>query len=364
MTSAAAKVLAITELLELILSELPPLALIRSQAVCRTWQQLIANSPMLEYAMWMTFETDYPHPASDDDLIPPLKLTPEQEDRSSAAFVDDDARQAYDRKRYISNISRHLNPIIVQIVLKHLPEHTHVEFDWKHSVGLKMMANRFHLHADVLYGLIDWSLEHQGSINHWRHMSLMSPFTGAIDWTMNNTIRRQGQGRRIQYSFTHHVLTLDDLMFALYWACERWEHQESVIHWQGHTEGYCDLDRGYPKDCCEEELVEEFTEHHEEEDPYLFDTYAYKGIQGVDRHGHKRVGKRMTRKEHLHQCIRIASTKDVVDKAYYYDDEEDDIQGIDLADPAERLSWNLVPPLVPNVQLHSISSRPRGPGDM
>ncbi|KAF2638702.1 hypothetical protein P280DRAFT_520148 [Massarina eburnea CBS 473.64] len=102
--SAVSEVLGVTELFEQILSELPPLDIIRYQRVSRTWQNLIVESPLLQYKTWQ--RKDHSNPVKADDLIPDLE-------RKDFLRFDSEERKEYELPRFIYNVSKHLHPILV-----------------------------------------------------------------------------------------------------------------------------------------------------------------------------------------------------------------------------------------------------------
>ena len=84
---AASMVLSINELLEQILSELPPPDIFRYQRVNKTWYNLITKSQLLQYKSWL--RDDYPdaaHHVRVDDLI----LEKESDPKNSSSYLNSD----------------------------------------------------------------------------------------------------------------------------------------------------------------------------------------------------------------------------------------------------------------------------------
>ena len=156
--SAASTVFEIAELLQQIISELPPLDIIQYQRVNHTWQKLITGSPILQYKAWL--RNDYPDPtqhASPDDLVPELSLSDPNYRYGS------DAAAKYNHKRFLYNITKHLNPIIVTNILQDPPDDCRYCFDPIKNMATWGFGGYMSFRPVLLRALRQWYSAHKDS---------------------------------------------------------------------------------------------------------------------------------------------------------------------------------------------------------
>ncbi|KAJ4348859.1 uncharacterized protein N0V89_010238 [Didymosphaeria variabile] len=307
---AASAVFYIPELLEHIISELPPFDIIHYQRVNRTWHKLIADSPLLQYKAWL--RNDFPDPTQHvqpDDLIPKLSADDPNYPYASKAAKD------YDTKRYIYNISKHLHPIIMANIMKDVPYDPSLSFDPAQDMDTWGFGGYFSFRPVLLRALRQWCEAHKSSEHVWGHISLYRPEARRINWDVscsddasipfslearcnddpnasryssdlieNETVVNKRPGEPL-------FLTLGDLFGRLDRLWNRWIDGERETHYLSHDGAGCDYDYGLP-DYCLESSDEEDEDDEKDED------------EKMERH---KFGVKMTEEEHIDACVERAS---------------------------------------------------------
>lgn len=284
--SAASNVFAIPELLEHILSELPPLDIIRYKRVCKSWKQLISDSPLLQYRTWM--RNDYVETVAPDDLIPELHW---QMPEYKEIKADKSKEADYHRRRYIYNVSRHLNPIVVSRIMKNMPQDPRFSFDPEPRNEGESYGGYFNLRPVLLRDLVQWYEKNKDTEDNWGHMPLYRPESQKIRWSVPCS-DDAGIPFELQAKAGSLGLTMKDLMDnvgSLWW---RWKESEVQIHYLSHDAGYCDFDQGFPERCLDSDDEEEEEVDEDDED--------YCGKE-------EKLGVKRTVEEHLEQCVKKAS---------------------------------------------------------
>jgi hypothetical protein len=247
--SAALTVFHIPELLEHILSELPPLDIIRYQSVNYTWQRLIADSPLLQYKAWLRRDClDPAHEVQEEQF----EIAPFSEDYNMDEELD------HTMRAISHSMSKHLNPVVVACFMKAIP--VSPEYDWD--------GGFLPLRPGLLQALTRWHEAHEASEDRWGHMPLCRPSVSAIrSETMTST--RGGipfnleaqhssdpkEANLVAWGVSHKRpdepldLTLRDIMQAVEDQWEEWLQFEKDLHWNRHRVG-CDYDVGLPSDKC------------------------------------------------------------------------------------------------------------------
>ncbi|KAJ4286977.1 hypothetical protein N0V90_012858 [Kalmusia sp. IMI 367209] len=168
--SAMAAVISIPELLQQILSELPPLDIIRYQRVSRTWKELISSSPLLQYKAWLRH--DFPGIVSMD---PFADVLPESWELRSLYLYCSEDEQARSARRFIRNISQHLNPVLVARTMQDFPD------DTRHMYGGEYLSFR----PVLIQSLMNWHEANKDSKATWADMPLCRPETDVVRWETN-----------------------------------------------------------------------------------------------------------------------------------------------------------------------------------
>jgi hypothetical protein len=248
--SATSTVLDLPEILQQVLSELPPFDIIRCQLVNRTWHRLIANSPLLQYKAWL--RNDYPDPiyhVKPDDLM---------------AEADSDVTKEFGTKRFLYNIGRHLNPVIVARVMEDIPRDPSYSFDPARDLEKYGFGGYFNFRPVLVQALLRWYNANKASEDKWTHVSLFRPEAHRLSWEVPGsddsifTFRLEAQhnekpdAQRYARHFMGHdyvankrpgeplFLTLRDLLGNLERLWERWLDNEREIHYMSHEGGGCD----------------------------------------------------------------------------------------------------------------------------
>ncbi|PVH99200.1 hypothetical protein DM02DRAFT_615232 [Periconia macrospinosa] len=288
---ATSTALSITEILEQILSELPPFDILRFKRVNQKWHKIIRGSSLLQYKAWL--REDYPdtaHLVRGDDLMP------ESQDYSDIA-------KEYEMRRYVYNLSKHLHPIVVARIMKKPPQDPSYCFEPDKSEE-NGYGGYLNLPPVLIRKLRKWYENNKHTEDEWGHMSLYRPHSRRIRWETPNSggagipfeldvdflIGKASIGhdnksnehrKRLDY------LTLSDLFGALDRQWEEWLESERDEHFFSHDAGVCDLDMGLPAQSCLEYDSEDEDEDEENE--------------------RSQVGYKMTMEEHIKVCLITAS---------------------------------------------------------
>jgi hypothetical protein len=285
--SAASTVFSIAELLQQILSELPPLDIIRCQRVDSTWKKLIVGSPLLQYKAWL--HNDFPDPAHyirADDLLPEYRDLDGDKEEDYKTKCDKEG--SYERKRYNYNVSKHLNPIVVAMIMQHPPDSPSNSFDPLKKMDEDGFGGYFSFRPILLRDLMQWYERNKTTEHIWGQMSLYRPDARRIDWSLPLTscagLRLEIEAVRTEdpnaevYSTDFGgievrvnkkpgeplVLKLSDLMGLLDVTWKRWIESEHEEHYLSHDGAGCDFDMGIPGHECLESDEEEDGEDGEE----------------------------------------------------------------------------------------------------
>jgi hypothetical protein len=307
--AAASDVFSIAEILQQILSELPPLDIIRYERVNSTWRKLITGSPLLQYKSWL--RNDYPDPAHHvraDDLIP------EYTDH------DHDTEKDYENKRYIYNLSKHLNPIVVARIMQHPPEDPRFSFDPLSCMDKDGFGGYLNFCAILLRDLMQWYKNNKATEHIWGHMSLFRPDARRVSWEtptsggagipfiLEAVRTKNPDAKRYRAAYMRGIsvnkktgkpliLTLSDLMGRLDDAWDAWIESEREEHYCSHDGGVCDFDQGIPSErCLESENEEDEVEKHDDEDE--------ENEEGEETTS----GTKMTMEEHIERAVIEASS--------------------------------------------------------
>jgi len=303
--SATSAVLSIPEILQQILSELPVFDIIRFQIVNRTWRELIVGSPLLQYKSWLRH--DFPDPAhrvqANDVQL-----------RESNGYIEG---YRYDHKiiaeantkRYIHNITNHLNPIIVARVMENPPEDPSYSFEPTERKEEDGFGGYFYLRPVLIRDLLQWYETHKSTEGKWGHMSLYRPAARVIHWEVPTSggagiqfnleaVESSSSSRYGQVDFIDNhiwaykrpgeplILTLSDLFGRLERLWETWLNSEREEHYLSHDGEGCDYDQGLPDNC-----LQPSNEDNSNEEENMKVTFGCK----------------MTKDEHVDACIREAS---------------------------------------------------------
>ncbi|KAF2650646.1 hypothetical protein K491DRAFT_125434 [Lophiostoma macrostomum CBS 122681] len=288
MESATSNVLGVPELLQNILSALPPLEILRMQRVCRTWKTLINTLPLLQYLSWMDSSYTRSHRVTSADTIPEL-TTKQKSSIFHGEYQDPDKQAEYEKKRFCHNMATHINPVLANFIIRHVPENPQFGFDVKWNDNGTSCEIRYSLRPDVLRECVKWYEKHGDAEERWGGMSLCRPDLKSVKWELlcsdDSSIPVElqaddGVGR----------LTLKDLMVRVDGLWKRWVNSEHETHYLSHDAGECDLDMGFPEHCL--------GSSDEGEDG---------SEDGEDGEGRIRIGTMRTVEEHLEQAIRNAS---------------------------------------------------------
>lgn len=245
--SATSAALSVIEILEQILSRLPPLDIIRCKQVDRTWCALITHSPLLQYKSWL--RNDCPDPTRRTKATYPL----------SDFFKPDK-----DGTRYTYLISKHLHPIFAAAAL----ENSLSEYRRTYSFELFKpdgSLDYFTLRPVVMRPLLKWYAANKHTENAWGHMALFRPHAESLNWETSMT---DGAGvpfhlnvescRRPNFFSPADekpeeqppFLTLSDLFRVLGRHWRNWVDAENETHYLSHDGEGCDVDEGMPGDLC------------------------------------------------------------------------------------------------------------------
>ncbi|KAL1591363.1 hypothetical protein SLS60_012062 [Paraconiothyrium brasiliense] len=309
--AATAAVFSIPELFEQIISEHPPFDIIRYQRVSRTWQKLIAASPLLQYRAWLRNGfLDYTQYVQPDDLIPELGSWDLRYPYGSEAAKD------YNTKQYIDNVSKHLHPVIVANIMKDLPDDPKFSFDPNQDMDQWGFGGYFVFRPVLLRALHDWYEKHKSSEHVWGHISLYRPQSRRCNWSVPDSddsgiqfelevrhVDERDAGRDTEdYSGNIVInkgpdeplfLTLSDLLRRLDELWDRWIDSEREVHYLSHDREGCDYDLGLPDYCLESSDEEEDYDEEDEDEK----------IEGI------KFGEKMTVEEHIDACVRRASDR-------------------------------------------------------
>ena len=188
--------------------------------------------------------------------------------------------------------------------MKDLPQDPRYSFDRRDARGEWYLNFR----PVLLRDLVQWKEKHKDSEDCWGKLSLYRPDARKINWEVpcsddsgipfeleavyegEDNEKRIPQNQKVveKKKGENLALTMSDLMGELDALWFRWQDSERETHYLSHDAGDCDLDQGFPEYCLESS--------DEEDDDGDED--------GCRR---ERMGTRMTREEHLEQCIRNAS---------------------------------------------------------
>jgi hypothetical protein len=273
--SATSTVLGLPETLQQILSELPPFDIIRCQRVNRTWHRYITDSPLLQYKAWL--RNDYPDPihhVKPDDLM--------VEDDSSAT-------KDYETKRYLYNIAKHLNPVIVARIMEDVPRDPRFSFEPDKDIETHGFGGYFNFRPVLLQALVRWYNANKTSESKWSHLSLFRPEARRIAWEVpssddsSSPFRLEAKlnddldAKRHKKDYMGHdyvvnkrpgeplFLTLDDLLANVEHLWEHWLDSERETHYLSHDSGGCDSYLGLPDSCISSNSDEENDEDEDEE---------------------------------------------------------------------------------------------------
>ena len=228
---------------------------------------------------------------TNDDAIPEL----DWEQTSSVfdgEYQDEEKQNTYEQERFRYNVSTHLNPVLVRIIMKHVPDDPRFCFDLEpKSYGGDERGPYYSFRPDVLRDCLHWFEKHEDSMDQWGGMSLYRPDVKKINWEIPCS---DDSGIPVQIEATpgdgdEGKVTLEDLMTQVGYLWLRWQESETETHYLSHDAGECDLDQGFPQYCLESSDDEEGDEDDEDED--------CKRIK---------LGTKMTLEEHLEQAIRNA----------------------------------------------------------
>lgn len=260
----ASNIFAVVEILEKILSELPPLDIIQCQRVTSTWRELITTSPLLQYQTWLR----------NDILDPAYHIRPEDfiaDDKYGHYSVD--AHAQFD-VRYKNNISRHVHPIVVARELESASPDA--SFDPLRHMEKDGFGGHFTFRPIVIHDLMVWYEKHKATEHIWGSMSLCRPDARVIHWEASDSTgnivprmklqavrtdesgtgdfaaKQEGDGTVIYKRYPQPlVLTLSDLMRWLNYAWHLWIEQEHGEHDRWHEGGGgCMGNKGIPRDDC------------------------------------------------------------------------------------------------------------------
>jgi hypothetical protein len=308
MASAVSNVLGIPELLRQILSSLPPLDIVRIQLVCRTWHNLISTSPLLQYRSWLSSSYPGPERVTFADTIP--ELTWEQKSSLFWSEYEEmmDKQTEYEVNRFLHNVSTHLNPVLVHIIMKHVPNNPTYCFEMKppeHEGALSYFSFR----PDILRDCVKWYEHHKDSQEHWGGMSLYRPDLKSVQWEIPCS---DDSGIPVHMGAADGAerLTLKDLMTDVDRLWYRWKDSERETHYLSHDAGECDLDMGFPEHCLEssDEEEDEGENEDKDEDEDDDDDDDEEEEEEEEEGGMKlmKMGVKMSVEEHLEQAIQRA----------------------------------------------------------
>ena len=301
--TAASTTFSIAEILQLILSELPPLDIIKCRRINSSWKRLIDDSPLLQYRSWL--RNDYPDPAQHVSAYD-LKSAPsigdpgyDEEEESNSSFY--------------YNVSKHLNPVIVACIEEINPTSLDYWFDPTKNMETDGFGGYMHFPPTLLHALMQWRDRNASSQHVWGSMSLYRPNARKMCWEIPTS---GGAGIPFHmeavpkddpnagtYSHCYAAndvsvnkiagqplfLTLGDLVGRLDMEWHRWIDSEQEEHYCGHDGGVCDLEEGIPGDGCLESDNEE--DDGDDEDCGKMET----------------SGRKMTMEEHIERAMEAAS---------------------------------------------------------
>ncbi|KAF2443280.1 hypothetical protein P171DRAFT_432576 [Karstenula rhodostoma CBS 690.94] len=298
--AAASTVFGSPEILQQILSELPAFDIIRYQRVSRVWHKLIADSPLLQYKSWL--RNEYPDPAQhvrDTDFIPWDRKYPH----------GSEAARDHETKRYLSNITRHLNPIIVGRALEDIPRNAGSCFDPIQDMDKDGFGGYFNFRPVHIQALCQWYEANKDTESRWGHLSLYRPETRKISWDVpctddsglpfslkaksNDDPDYTGNGVVVVNKRPGEplFLTVGDLLANVGDLWEKWLDYERETHYLSHDGEGCDSSLGLPDDCIS------FDDNEDQEE----DSKENK-VLGTDRHIFEGISE-----YYIERCIRIAS---------------------------------------------------------
>jgi hypothetical protein len=215
-------------------------------------------------------------------------------------------RREHEMKRFIYDVSTHLNPIVVARIMQNLPEDPQYQIDDDLNLSLR---------AVLIRDLRQWYVRNRSSEHIWGNMSLYRPETRRIEWEIS-TSGDAGVSFHIEVAreedfrgWTGHsstrtqikkdlgqplVFTLSDLMGKLDQAWEAWIDAETDEHYLSHDGAGCDFDLGIPGTGCldpPKDEDEDSEEEEGEEEEYESETF----------------GCRMTMEKHIERAMWAAS---------------------------------------------------------
>lgn len=307
--TVASTIFSLAEILQQVLSELPPLDIIKCRRVNSFWQRLIDDSPLLQYKSWL--RNDYPDPAhhvSAYDLMPEL-------DRYAPGYHwEDEANAEYETRRFYYNVSKHLNPIVVACIAELNPTKLEYWFSPIDDMKEAGFGGYMHFPPSLLRALMQWRDRNKSSQHVWGNMSLYRPNARKVRWEIPTSggagipfhleaVRNDDRGAETYSSdyignevLVNKVsgkplnLTLNDLMGRLDVEWERWIDSEHEEHYLSHDGGVCDFEMGIPGEGCLESDDGEDDEDDDEEDCRR-----------------ETSGCKLTMEEHIEQAIEAAS---------------------------------------------------------
>lgn len=267
---AASSVLGIAELLEQILSELPPPDIFRCQRVNKNWYELITNSPLLQYKSWLRDDhSDPAHHVRANDLI--LDAEIDAEDYGSDYDSHLDAEVDNCDKCYGYNISRHLHPVVAACFMEY--PSTEIEDSFLINPDENMKGEfwaRLPMNSVILRALIDWYQKNKDSEHIWGHISLCRPSVHKVKWELLNS-DGSGISTDLEARYTENmkpegyssysstvdkepgtplVLTVSDILKKLGGEWEAWLDGEHENHFFSHDGEGCNLSVGVPPERC------------------------------------------------------------------------------------------------------------------
>lgn len=298
--SAASHVADVPELLEQILSHLPPLDVIRLERVSRTWHYLITKSPLLRYTTWRSNS----YPGTTKPKVIPSSQFPEPE-------RDESESDEYHLKDYLYKVSTHLHPVFVSCILKAVPADPRFSFrlpgeERSDDIGY------FSLRPKLLRELVRWYKLNSGTEAQWGGMSLyrlgmrqvafeipLSDGAG-IPFHLEATHEKHPWGQKGKWGDKRWgkigkepgeelFVTLGDVLREVEGQWDEWLDGEVEVHYLSHDEGPCDYDRGMPGDGC----LESGDEDDDDDDE--------------DGGSKEKMGYKMTKEEHIDAIVDKAS---------------------------------------------------------
>ena len=283
----AHSIFSILEILEQIISHLPPLEIIRCQRVNKTFQTLITSSPLLQYKAWL--RNDHPDPTQhpkESDYIPDFHWemwTGDILDREGR----DEFQKQYEKHQFYTNINRHLHPIIAAKVFELAPEDPRYGFDPLYDKD-QGWGGYLDYKPKLIRALQAWYEKYQHTEHIWGKISLYRPAAKKINWQITTSggaglnqrfeAKRCVEGAEEGYEsdYMHNdilvkkrgvgepYLTVSDILGRLDESWEKWIESEHDEHYFSHDGQGCDWDEGVPPMSCY--LWEDEEEEDDDED--------------------------------------------------------------------------------------------------